>query len=182
MGVSVSCPFAEYSDVESGLESVIVKSICFGDEEVKTSVRSVSFNSQDLEPTILKSLGCGKMVKERSVSFKECELEAMISRTSSLSSDKEKDESIRSIRIKVNEMDNQSPRSEDSMETIQQFPIWDPNNPKHEAAIKLQKVYKSFRTRRKLADCAVIVEQSWCVLFVDIAGIFHKVLYVFNLF
>ncbi|KAH9740634.1 IQ domain-containing protein IQM2 [Citrus sinensis] len=85
----------------------------------------------------------------------------MISRTSSLSSDKEKDESIRSIRIKVNEMDNQSPRSEDSMETIQQFPILDPNNPKHEAAIKLQKVYKSFRTRRKLADCAVIVEQSW---------------------
>lgn len=161
MGVSVSCPFAEYSDVESGLESVIVKSICFGDEEVKTPVRSVSFNSQDLEPTILKSLGCGKMVKERSVSFKECELEAMISRTSSLSSDKEKDESIRSIRIKVNEMDNQSPRSEDSMETIQQFPILDPNNPKHEAAIKLQKVYKSFRTRRKLADCAVIVEQSW---------------------
>jgi len=35
---------------------------------------------------------------------------------------------------------------------------------KHEAAaLRLQKVYKSFRTRRQLADCAVLVEQSWCV-------------------
>ncbi|KAG2565774.1 hypothetical protein PVAP13_7NG140300 [Panicum virgatum] len=34
--------------------------------------------------------------------------------------------------------------------------------PKHEAAaLRLQKVYKSFRTRRQLADCAVLVEQSW---------------------
>ncbi|KAI3676915.1 hypothetical protein L1987_86530 [Smallanthus sonchifolius] len=35
------------------------------------------------------------------------------------------------------------------------------SSPKHEAATKLQKVYKSFRTRRKLADCAVLVEQNW---------------------
>uniref|UniRef100_K4A817 Calmodulin-binding family protein n=1 Tax=Setaria italica TaxID=4555 RepID=K4A817_SETIT len=35
-------------------------------------------------------------------------------------------------------------------------------SPKHEAAaLRLQKVYKSFRTRRQLADCAVLVEQSW---------------------
>ncbi|GAU34426.1 hypothetical protein TSUD_393790 [Trifolium subterraneum] len=29
------------------------------------------------------------------------------------------------------------------------------------AALKLQKVYKSFRTRRQLADCAVLAEQRW---------------------
>lgn len=39
-------------------------------------------------------------------------------------------------------------------------------SPKHQAAaIKVQKVYKSFRTRRQLADCAVLVEQRWFVLF-----------------
>ncbi|KAL1550064.1 IQ domain-containing protein IQM6-like [Salvia divinorum] len=32
---------------------------------------------------------------------------------------------------------------------------------RHEAALRLQKTYKSFRTRRQLADCAVIAEQRW---------------------
>jgi hypothetical protein len=37
-------------------------------------------------------------------------------------------------------------------------------SPKHQAAaLRLQKVYKSFRTRRQLADCAVLVEESWWV-------------------
>ncbi|KAK0605611.1 hypothetical protein LWI29_028786 [Acer saccharum] len=151
MGVSFSCPFSDYGDVESSLESIIVKSISFGDDEVRTPVRSVSFNSRDLEPTILKSLGSGRMVVEGSVSFKESELEAMISQMSS-TPEKEKDESIiTSIKIMDREMNYTSPRSDRSKEM----------NPKNEAAIKLQKVYKSFRTRRKLADCAVLVEQSW---------------------
>ncbi|KAE8677195.1 TBP-associated factor 7 isoform 1 [Hibiscus syriacus] len=40
-------------------------------------------------------------------------------------------------------------------------PVLDPRNPQDEAAVRLPKVYNGFRTRRKLADCAVLVEQTW---------------------
>ncbi|XP_038678468.1 IQ domain-containing protein IQM2-like [Tripterygium wilfordii] len=36
-----------------------------------------------------------------------------------------------------------------------------PSNREHEAARRLQKVYRSYRTIRKLADCAVLVGPTW---------------------
>ncbi|CAG7877659.1 unnamed protein product [Brassica rapa] len=135
MGVSFSYPFTKQEDVEASLDSVTVKSISFGDDnECKTPKRSVNFNDRTLEPTILKSIGSGgKMVVEKSVSFKGMQLERMMENGFEI----------------------------DNAEIARELSVLDPKNPKHEAAIKLQKVYKSFRTRRKLADCAVLVEQSW---------------------
>ncbi|KAK7392752.1 hypothetical protein VNO78_21199 [Psophocarpus tetragonolobus] len=40
-------------------------------------------------------------------------------------------------------------------------PFPGPQSKWDQAAVKLQKVYKSFRTRRQLADCAVLAEQRW---------------------
>ncbi|XP_051131337.1 IQ domain-containing protein IQM2-like [Andrographis paniculata] len=63
---------------------------------------------------------------------------------------------------------------------IPSSPVSDPTSPKHEAAIKLQKVYKSFRTRRKLADCAVLIEQSWWKL-IDFAELKHSSISFFDI-
>ncbi|XP_014523462.1 IQ domain-containing protein IQM2 [Vigna radiata var. radiata] len=159
MGISFSCPFAKYNDVEDGLDSVVVKSINFGNDEIKTPVRSVSFKKEDLEPTILKSLGSGKMTIETSVSFKRKDIDEIIS-TNTLSFEKEENMPIARTGKKIKEMDDMPLKSENQVETIQSA-LLNPSSPKHIAALKLQKVYKSFRTRRKLADCAILVEQSW---------------------
>ncbi|KAM2056141.1 hypothetical protein TB2_028300 [Malus domestica] len=170
MGISFSCPFSQYGDLESGLESVIVRSISFGHNEVKTPVRSVSFNSGDAEPTIMKSLGSGKMTLETSVSFKGRELEKMmLHKAPSLEKSKNdasvgpfsKEMTVAPISPIRKETDIHSPRSDSPPGMVWPSQLLDPASPKHMAAIKLQKVYKSFRTRRKLADCAVLVEQSW---------------------
>ncbi|KAH1236813.1 IQ domain-containing protein IQM2 [Glycine max] len=159
MGISFSCPFAKYNDVEDGLDSVVVKSINFGNDEIKTPMRWVSFKNDDLEPTILKSLGSGKMTVETSVSFKRKDIDNIIS-TNTLSFDQEENMPISRTSKKSKEMDDLPFKSECQVETIQSA-LLNPNSPKHIAALKLQKVYKSFRTRRKLADCAILVEQSW---------------------
>lgn len=79
------------------------------------------------------------------------------------------------------EMDGSSPRSVSSMKPILNSPVLGrTSSPKHEAAIKLQKVYKSFRTRRKLADCAVLVEHSWWKL-LDFAELKHSSISFFDI-
>ncbi|CAN1841734.1 IQ domain-containing protein IQM2 [Linum perenne] len=146
MGISFSCPFG---NVENVLDSVIVKSISFGDDDqAKTPVRSVSFGKSDLEPTISSkssSPSGEKMVVERSVSLKGLDFDKMTN--------------------SIQNKELHSPDNDDALleeiQIPQKLPVFDPGNPKHQAAVKLQKVYKSFRTRRKLADCAVLVEQSW---------------------
>lgn len=145
MGITVSCPFSNDSDLESSID-VVVKSISFGGGNgEKTPMRSISFKGLDSDPTILKSLGSGKTLIEGSVSFKRSDSGTVISITPP------------SPIVKHNE----------KLSNLIDEETLDPSSPKHEAATKLQKVYKSFRTRRKLADCAVLVEQSWYFSFFE---------------
>ncbi|GAB4835118.1 IQ domain-containing protein iqm2 [Ancistrocladus abbreviatus] len=181
MGISFSCPFATYNDLEDGLESIVVKSISLGDDEVKTTERSISFKGQDSEPKIIKSLGSGKMIVEGSISFNQREKETMVSINISSTENQEDTLNI-SVGSKSKEMDNQSASAGFGgiSGKIFQSAIMDLGSHKHEAAIKLQKVYKSFRTRRKLADCAVLVEQSWWKL-LDFAELKHSSISFFDI-
>ncbi|XP_038900458.1 IQ domain-containing protein IQM2-like [Benincasa hispida] len=159
MGISSSCPFAEYIDLGNSLESILIKSTSFGDEE-KTLLRSISFTSRDSESKVLKSASSQNVSLEGSISFKGRDLENLSS-TEASSLETGNDIGVASISPKSEEFDNQSLTSDNDTDRFQMLPVLDPTNPKHAAALKLQKVYKSFRTRRKLADCAVLVEQSW---------------------
>ncbi|KAK4788827.1 hypothetical protein SAY86_020146 [Trapa natans] len=159
MGISVSCPYSNSCDMEKEIESIIVKSISFGKDEAKTLVRSISINGRDSDATILKSLGSGKMVLEGSFSFKRKEMGTLISVASPTLAD-EKQETTLLDSPNTEDSNILSPHNSCVGITQHLLPL-DPSSPKHEAATKLQKVYKSFRTRRKLADCAVLIAQNW---------------------
>ncbi|XP_077209939.1 IQ domain-containing protein IQM2-like [Tasmannia lanceolata] len=162
MGISVSYPGADCDDMDEESDALIVRSIGFNGDDVKTTYRSVSFNGRDCEATILESSGSGKMVIEGSGSFKRRKLDplhlkSMISTKTPLS----KECAMRSDSLNDREISNRFKRSNSLIEGIPGSPTLGLNSPKHEAAVKLQKVYKSFRTRRKLADCAVLAEECW---------------------
>ncbi|KAK1378231.1 hypothetical protein POM88_024975 [Heracleum sosnowskyi] len=153
-------------------KSVIIKSINFGDDETRNPVRSISFKDQDNEPTIMQSVGSVRML-EGSVSFKSGDKDIMNSFNASFS---EKNLSMSC----EGEISKQSERSDSFTEKITRSSILSSSNPKHQASIKLQKVYKSFRTRRKLADCAVLIEQSWWKL-LDFAELKHSSVSLFDI-
>ncbi|KAF3655235.1 putative protein MAK16 -like protein [Capsicum annuum] len=123
-----------------------------------------------LESVIVKSINfCDKDLKTplRSISFKSLDSEPIV-----MQSDGSGNMLIeKSVSLKTKEMNQESPKS----------PLVDSSSsPKHEAAVRLQKVYKSFRTRRKLADCAVLIEQSWWKL-LDFAQIKHSSISFFDI-
>ncbi|KAF5747744.1 hypothetical protein HS088_TW05G00471 [Tripterygium wilfordii] len=156
MGVTFSCPLADMDDLESRFEAALVRSISFDDGDIR-------FNGQDLENSAMKSYGSGKIIFEGSLSFKGRELETLFS-FKTPTADAENDMFLSSPTVKNGDNGDQLPRFDHLSENKLDSSTLKPETHRYQAALKLQKVYKSFRTRRKLADCAVLVEQRWSKL------------------
>nr|XP_024922237.2 IQ domain-containing protein IQM6 isoform X1 [Ziziphus jujuba var. spinosa] len=153
MGVSYSCP--NFDDLDSRFEAVLVKSINYEGGDGRNLSRSLSFNGRDSNPTpTLETYSSEKVIFHGSLSFKG----SMVSNKTPGTGVKN-DVSGKASTPKVQDFGDEMPRSEDSSsdENIEP-PLKEPNH-RYQAALRLQKVYKSFRTRRQLADCAVLVEQ-----------------------
>ncbi|RRT56836.1 hypothetical protein B296_00033438 [Ensete ventricosum] len=157
--MGITCPGAGYDSINDSLQSLLVRSSSLGNN-VRSTLRSISFNGRDSEPAKLKAFGSGEFLIKESLSFNGREmdpfnLDTKISiETPTFAPDKSTKSDIpKTLRF--------SPLGKRPSEPT----LIKPDSPKHEAAVKLQKVYKSFRTRRQLADCAVLVEQRWYVLY-----------------
>jgi hypothetical protein len=158
MGISFSCPLAE---LDGPFDTVLVRSVSFGSEDAGNALQSVGFNGCDSDPDSMRSYGSGKVIFEECPGFKERELSITLSFKSTTS---DMDVLARSITSpRVGERGNQLTRSDSLLDKKLHSSLPGPGKQRHQAAVTLQKVYKSFRTRRQLADCAVVVEQRWLV-------------------
>jgi hypothetical protein len=120
------------------------------------------------DPASLRALGSGKLLIQGSLSFKRAQLDDNHSGSLQV----ETEISIKTADIAAAAAPDSAPATvapliPRALARVMHadgvpMPGSGAESPKHEAAaLRLQKVYKSFRTRRQLADAAVLVEQSW---------------------
>ncbi|WVZ58944.1 hypothetical protein U9M48_009159 [Paspalum notatum var. saurae] len=149
MGLSISYPPDDYLPaVEDNMGRLFIRSLSFDNME----------DAAESPSALPPAFGSRKLIMEGSLSFKRrgvdsLQMQTMLS-TRSPKPDRE------SCNISPGAGAAGSSRFGTIGDRPPDYPVVD--SPRHQAAaVRLQKVYKSFRTRRQLADCAVLVEQRW---------------------
>lgn len=153
--------------IEKVLEAAAVGSISFKGRHLEgTPSGSISFKGSTLERNASGSISFkgtnGETTPLRTLSFKGTSREATPLRSISFKGIDLATTTIGDISFKGTELEADSMRVNSSKERAFDGSSVGSGSFKEEAAaVKLQKVYKSYRTRRNLADCAVLVEELW---------------------